>query len=376
MKIAAVSTTQVPSTAANSMQVMKACQGLAQCGHDVTLLIPGAFDKHAELESFYGLHTTFPVHGIKTFSRRLFTFEAVRYASRLRADLLYTWVLQSATFAPIFGLPVVLEMHDMPSGRFGPRWYHIFLKMPGRKRQVCVTHALDQLLAVEYGNALRDDQKMIGPNGVDLERFDDLPAPERARQQLNFPHAPTILCAGHLYAGRGVDLFLDLAKINPSLSFIWVGGKDDAVSAYRSKSADLNNVIFTGFVPNQKLPLYQAAADVLLMPYGKEIGISGAMGRSAEVSSPMKMFEYLATGRAILSSDHPVFKEVLNDRNAVFAETDNLEAWNANLRALIANLHKRESLAAQARKDAERYTWKERARRAVGQIANLPRATK
>jgi glycosyltransferase involved in cell wall biosynthesis len=115
-------------------------------------------------------------------------------------------------------------------------------------------------------------------------------------------------------------------------------------------------------VLNEQLPLYQAAADILLMPYGKEISISSGKGNSATISSPMKMFEYLATGRAIVASDLPVFREVLDESNAVFCAPDKPTDWEGALRGLLDNTERRQELGKQAREDAQRYSWTERAK--------------
>lgn len=100
------------------------------------------------------------------------------------------------------------------------------------------------------------------------------------------------------------------------------------------------------------------------MPYERSIaGSSG--GNSADICSPMKMFDYLACGRAILSSDLPVLHEVLNENNAVFAPPENVQAWSAALRSLQADTQRRSALGRQARMDAERFSWRERARKAL-----------
>jgi glycosyltransferase involved in cell wall biosynthesis len=101
------------------------------------------------------------------------------------------------------------------------------------------------------------------------------------------------------------------------------------------------------------------------MPYGKVIGISSGGGNSAAISSPLKMFEYLATGRAMIASDLPVFHEVLNERNAVFCPPDNMPAWTAAVRDLLNDPTRRDSLASQAKQDSLRYSWTERATRAL-----------
>jgi glycosyltransferase involved in cell wall biosynthesis len=115
-------------------------------------------------------------------------------------------------------------------------------------------------------------------------------------------------------------------------------------------------------VANENISIYQMAADVLLMPYGKTIsGSSG--GNIADVSSPMKMFEYMAAGRVILTSDLPVLREVLNDKNAAFyIPEDNQDLYN-QFSDLINNEVRRNTLASQALMDVRQYSWQERMKR-------------
>ncbi|MPM94267.1 hypothetical protein SDC9_141413 [bioreactor metagenome] len=124
-------------------------------------------------------------------------------------------------------------------------------------------------------------------------------------------------------------------------------------------AAGLNNVILTGYVANSQLPLYQAAADILLMPYQRKVaGHSG--GDIAQVTSPMKLFEYLASGRAILTADLPVLREVLSESNAAFYAPDDLDAFFSQFDQLVRDPSLRQLLADAARQEARRYAWKER----------------
>jgi glycosyltransferase involved in cell wall biosynthesis len=366
MKIVAISASQIPSSVANSIQAMKAVHALAQLGHDVTLLAPNHTEHSADWQTIsqtYGLSTRFSLEYIPVPSRRLFFLTAVRRARVFKPDLLYVWPVQSAMLGLLHGFPVIMEVHDLPAGRIGPFWYRYFRDMRGKKRIGVITRALQVMLDEQFGTFLPPEDVILAPNGVELERFSNLPDPETARRSLGLPEAPTVACTGHLYAGRGVETFLKLARRMDDVQFIWAGGKADDVAHWREAAKDLPNVRFVGFVPNQQLPLYQAAADVLLMPYGHNIGISSGAGNSAKISSPMKMFEYLATGRAILSSDLPVFREVLNEGNAVFCPPDDAASWQGALRGLLDNTSRRNVLATQARKDAEQYTWTARAKR-------------
>jgi glycosyltransferase involved in cell wall biosynthesis len=100
------------------------------------------------------------------------------------------------------------------------------------------------------------------------------------------------------------------------------------------------------------------------MPYERVIaGSSG--GNSAAYASPMKMFEYMACGRAIISSDLPAIGEVLNDRNAVLCPPEEAGAWESALGGLLADAGRRQELARAALQDVQAYTWLERARKAL-----------
>ena len=90
-------------------------------------------------------------------------------------------------------------------------------------------------------------------------------------------------------------------------NFLIVGGEPQDVENLRQRVRviGLKNVILTGFVPNARLPLYQAACDVLLMPYQRQVAASSG-GDIARYLSPMKLFEYMACERPIISSDLPV----------------------------------------------------------------------
>ena len=363
MRIVCISSSQIPSDRANSIQVMKVCQAFTQLGHEVILLVPGPKPAGLETEALkehYGLQTLFKVEWLDVRTRRRFPWKAVGVARRLKADLLYAWPLQSAVLGLLAGLPSMLELHDFPAGRFGPLWLRLFLTLPGRKRLLPITAALRDALKLPAG------QTMVAPDGVDLERYASLPDLISARRMLGLPEAPTVLCTGHMYAGRGVELFLTLAGKFPRASFVWVGGRDADVETWKEKVAadGLGNVTFTGFVPNERIPLYQSAADVLLMPYQRTVATSSG-GNTADIASPMKMFEYMAAGGAILTSDLPVLREVLNEMTAVFCPPDDPVKWEAALAGLLADEGLRQTLGQRARKLVAQYSWLERSRRTL-----------
>jgi glycosyltransferase involved in cell wall biosynthesis len=371
MNIVAIAGSTIPSDTANSIQVMKACSALAQLGHNLTLIVPENPQSNRKssivnLKSHYGLQAEFPIEWLTSSNRRIFTWQSIQRARALKPDILYTWFPQSAVFSLLYKIPTVFEIHIQPTGLFGPLWHRAFAKLPGRKRLISITRALVDVLEHHYNIRMNHEDVVIAPNGVDLERFASLPStPKVARQALNLPSALTVMCTGHLYAGRGADLFLALAKSLPHAHFVWVGGRPDDVTFWkrRAEKENIPNITFTGFIPNQELPLYQSAADILLMPYSRFILGSSGNADSASVASPMKMFEYMAAGRAIVTADLPVIREVLNEKNAVFCEPDKLENWRLEIEGVLEDESRRNELGKQAREAAQGYTWVARAKK-------------
>ena len=378
MKIACIASSRIPSETANSIQAMKVCQALAQNGHQVTLIAPGSGPdgetpeaRWQVLANHYGLHTRFdfvhipPFEG--RFARRIFPWRAILRARQLGTEVIYTWLYQSAAAGMLLGKPTIIEMHDLPPGRFGPLWYRLFLRIPGRKRQLAITKALKDALSEQFSPQLKAKESVIAPNGVDLTQYADLPAPTEARAALGLPEMPTVATTGHLYAGRGADLFLQLAPQMPEVHFLWVGGRPNDVIRWREKTAALGieNVTFAGFVANSILPRYQAAADILLMPYGLSMGASSG-DNPVEFFNPMKMFDYMASTRPIITTNLPVIHEILGKDSAVFLNAGNTAEWKQTIRALLADPARAAQLAKAARKDVEAYTWVARAKKSMG----------
>ena len=371
MRIAAISNSRIPSTTANSIQAMKVCDALVETGHDVHLLIPAETPDVSweALARQYGVNHPFRIRRVpsRRVLRRLdFVWYAHSAARTLAADLIYTWLPQSAALEAWLRMPVVLEMHADVAGAFGAWWLRRFWAGRGKQRLLVTTGALRK--ALEGSTRIRFPKAcvQVAPNGVDLERYVDLPQPAEARKQLRLADALTVGFTGHFYPGRGIDLLFELARSLPNVQFLWVGGTPDAVEPWRRKldAAHQTNVTMTGFVENSRLPIYQAASEILVMPYDREVAASSGQEIS-EVINPMKMFEYMAAGRAIITADLPAIREVLDDSRAVFCPVGDAAAWGTAILALAEDPDRRARLALNAQRAVLKYTWRARAQAAV-----------
>ena len=218
-----------------------------------------------------------------------------------------------------------------------------------------------------------DSQRLkIIPDGVDLQRYEGLPAPRESREILSAefqkqnlengstftPEQFTVGYSGHLYPGRGVSLIINIAARMPDINFLIVGGEQEDVRKLQLEIKDrlLENITLTGFIPNATLPKYQAACDVLLMPYQSRVSASSG-GDIGRYLSPMKLFEYLACGRAICSSDLPVLHEILSPETALILPPDKVDSWIAAIQKLIENPSLRKEMGNNARAAAQQYSW-------------------
>jgi glycosyltransferase involved in cell wall biosynthesis len=349
---------------------MKVCQSYCQLGHDVTLIVPGKKTANwNEISRIFGIQTKFSIKYIPTlriFHRYDFSFLSGLHILIKNYDLVHTWLPQIARIAGLLGKPYIIELHGMPTGKVGPKLYKDIMFSKHKKLFLCITNALKEMYENEFGFKFKDSEIQIAPNGVVLEPYLNLPESSEIKNNLGISDHFTAVYTGHLYQGRGMDLLIELAKNLPEIQFIWVGGREEDVNQWREyiNKNQIKNIKLVGFVGNEYIPTYQSAGDVLLMPY--EMSIAGSSGgNSVDFCSPMKMFEYMAAGKPIISSDLPILHEVLNEINAIFCPYNDVNQWVEAINRIKNDPAYGINLGKQARMDVEQYSWNERAKKSL-----------
>jgi glycosyltransferase involved in cell wall biosynthesis len=146
----------------------------------------------------------------------------------------------------------------------------------------------------------------------------------------------------------------------PELRFQIRGGDEGQLENYLRREVP-PNVEWLRHVPHADIPLQEAACEVLLMPYQRKVTVQGK-GDTAEIMSPLKLFEYMAAGRLIVASDLPALREVLNESNSVLLPPDSPLDWQRAIRRAQQDVPWRETLGRKAREDVTPYTWRNRVR--------------
>jgi len=366
-RLAYLSFGKFPSVTAHSVHIVNMCQALSEIGWDVTLIADIREDRE-KIISHYGIKTPFklvsvPLKNIRFLGRMWALKKISSYLRRETFDVLYTRDIFNGRLAASTNLPFYFELHELPTNRIRRGLLKSLLKSPGLNKFVFISNKMELLFQEEYRHQL--PSSCVAHDGVDLVNFHvDVPKTE-LREELGF--SPSGFIAGYtgsLFPGRGVEVILDMAQKRPETTFVIVGGEGRFFDELRTsrKISSLNNLILTGYVPYRSIPKYLAAFDVLLMPYQKHVLHRQVKHDTVKYMSPLKMFEYMASGRPIVSSSLPVLKEVLKDQyNALLVTPDNIVAWDEALNKIMTNPGLAESLAKHALEDVRRYTWKARA---------------
>ena len=168
---------------------------------------------------------------------------------------------------------------------------------------------------------------------------------------------------GSLYPGRGIDIIEGMAERMPESLFIVFGPSGQNLEFEQRVNKVHSNVRFYGFVSHKEIHRNMSACDFLLMPYQRMVSIGPSGSDTSKWMSPMKMFEYMAAARPIISSDLPVLREVLTDKvNAMLVAPDNIQKWVEAICSLRDDSSLRDRLAFNARADYEsKFNWSARA---------------
>jgi glycosyltransferase involved in cell wall biosynthesis len=316
---------------------------------NVELIVPRRF-KRAKLgtEKFRVLYLPvidlMPL-GIYIVTAMTFALSAWAYLRIAKKGVVMATDLIPALVATFSGQRVVVEVHDYPERHLF--WYTVLFK---RAAVIIATNEWKKnTLAKQFPFAA--EKIIMERNGVDLELF----APQdkqAARAALKLPSSPLVVYTGHLYEWKGVNTLAAAATKLPDVSFAFVGGTEKDVANFKTRWPQ-KNIHVVGFVPHRDVPMWQAAADVLVLPN------SGKESISENYTSPMKLFEYMASKRAIVASRLPSIVEIVDESSAYLFTPDDAHDLARAIREALLDSRRAEV----AHNKAQAFSWDARAKR-------------
>ncbi len=374
MKIIYLANTRIPTEKGHGWQIMKMCETLAVQGQEIELLLPYRFNSIKESPfSFYKIKPLFKITKLPCFDQVYFNFisgklafwvqtitfliAAKAYLIFKKYDILYT--REAAT--GFFFSGHVLEIHSLP----GKRRPLVKKTWQSARCLIAITNCLKQALVQ---NGVEEDKISVAPDAVDLKEFNLPLSKEEARQKLGLPtDKKIILYTGSffLYDWKGADILLGAARLSSAGSlFVLVGGTKDEIAEIK-KSAAYSNILLISHQPHYEIPLYLKAADVLVLPN------KSGNAMSEKYTSPLKLFEYMASGRPIVASDLPSIREVLNENNAVLVEPNSPEKLAQGIEKIFIDSDLCDKIFKQAYLDVQNYTWEKRAEKILKFITSV-----
>lgn len=210
-----------------------------------------------------------------------------------------------------------------------------------------------------------EEKITIIPNGID-DLFLGQPDPGPVRQLYGLIGKKVLGFTGFVRDWHGVDEVLEFlsAENNPSLHLLLVGDGPH-VPALQEKARGLgiaDQFTVTGVVQKEDLPGHIAAFDIALQP------------KSTAYASPLKLFEYMGLGRAIVAPAQPNIREILTDgKDAVLFQPDHPVAFRKALEILCKDEKLRHRLGAAARQTVQMrdLTWDGNARKVLAIARSL-----
>jgi glycosyltransferase involved in cell wall biosynthesis len=160
-------------------------------------------------------------------------------------------------------------------------------------------------------------------------------------------HDPLVLYTGTFEAYQGLDLlFASMRHVlasRPDARLVLAGGRPEQIEAARRQAADAGiggATVFAGQRPAEEIPAYLDAADVLVSP------------RSLGTNTPLKIYQYLRSGRPIVATRLLTHTQVLTDEVSFLTEATP-GGFGAGILAAIADPDRARAVGARARHLAE-----------------------
>lgn len=356
----------MPTEKAHGIQIMKMCQVFADQGIKLKLVVPKRKNEIKEdIWKYYGQEPNFEIEYLKItdfmkfeiprisffLQGKSFLKSALSYLKKQEFDVIYS---RDLSFIKHFGKlsnNVFCELHSLPKS---------FSKKDLEKTEgiITITQGLKDVL-VKKG--IPKNKIIVAPDGVDFDKFNINISKEEARKEMNLTlDDKIILYVGHLYQWKGAHILAKAAKLlEKNVKVVFVGGTDEDIKEFKKKYGNVKNIEIKGHLPYKLMPVWMKLADILVLPNSAKEEIS------RNWTSPMKMFEYMASQRPIVASDLPSIREVLNENNSVLVKPDNPKALAEGINSVLKKPDFSANISAKAWNDVQKYDWTERGKKIV-----------
>ncbi len=348
-------------------------------GHDVCVVGPSN-GEHEEMGGgvswVHRLKAELPkaIYEILELAYSLHAYRKLKAAARhFKPDIIYErynlYLLAGSLLKKRLGIPLFLEVNSPLVFERSQHSGGLALPWLAKWAEGTAWRAADYVLPVtrvlagyimEYG--VPEKRISVIPNGINEAHFAQAPDPEYAKGKLGLQNKLILGFTGFIRDWHGVDRIIEWMATTdaPKNIHLLVVGDGPARSSLETQAISLNisdKVTFTGVVHRDSVPAYIAAFDIALQP------------AVTSYASPLKLFEYMVLGKAIIAPRTPNLLEILTDgENAALFDETSPGSLPETLTRLCRDTHLRQQLSVATRESIDRLqlTWTGNARRIIG----------
>ncbi len=365
MKIYYIANARMPTEKAHGIQTAKMCEAFIEAGVDLTLVVPRRTTDPRSLKDYYGLRVHVPI--IRVPAIDWYTGGRIGYfissASFMVSYLFFIWRKKMSGEHFIL---YTIDTDNYSSSALAFSGAHLFSEMHGAKPRTIAQRILFNKMGgvIAINNIIVNELKesfpsstaryLVEPNCVDASVFTAI-SKKDARMRLSLPpDVPIVLYAGRFFEWKGLEILPKAASETPSVRWQTVGGDREHFASLVLEPLP-NNLFFAGSRPYNEMPLWLAAANVLL--------VLGTVRdrQSYRYTSPMKLFEYLVAERAIVASSTPAIREIVTEKEVFFYKPDDAQDL---IRAVMSAIDDSSRVSA-AKQLSTAFTWSARAKRII-----------
>lgn len=382
-KIVYVTSTRFPTEKAHGLATVKICEAFADNGYEVNIIAPRLWRKSdTDIFQFYRVKNNFQIFKIPcidlmfigifekltfilqsvSFSIFLIPYVILKYRGNVKNFIFFSHDYIPLYFMTFLPVKIFYDIHHFPGGNF-------MYKRVMRKSFGFASQTNWKIRALSEKFFINPNKIVYWPNGTDIDEFKNYISKEKTRIELKIPQNNKIaMYTGQLFDWKGVDSLIKSIKILPKDFLIYIiGGSERDVNNCKNTitEASDNRIIFVPFQPHHKIPLWLRAADVLVLPN------TGKQKVSLYYTSPMKLFEYMASGTPIVATRIPSIEEVVASKNVFFAQPDNPTSIAEQIKEAVMNSKLASEKSKSAMKTVLSYTWRARAKKIEDHMASL-----
>jgi len=341
MRISIISNSASPSKNASSLQTAKLCESLSEIGHEVTLILPGTGYKK-NLYNFYNIKSKFKIIRLKFFKKfpvginyYLFSLWAIYSSNYRNQDFLITRNFFVSFILCILKKKHIVEIHDdlKIEGRIVRFLVFLtkFLNSNNILKLITTTNTLKKIYSAKYGILKNKIQVLHNASSLNV----------KFKYYTNMKKKLNIGYFGSIYRSRGLNIITKLSEIDKYNNYYVYGGEKNDVIELKKKYRN-SNIFFSEYIPYLKIEKKLNKIDICILPYTKKITVSGNVGDISNYTSPLKIFDYMKTGKLIICSNLKVIREVLeNNKNSILVnDFDKLNSWIKNINLIRLNKNK------------------------------------